>query len=972
NVVSTEGTDIVAGHNIHTDAAEEYALSESSKEVKKSGLMGAGIGFMIGKQQSKDNYRTEETTHRATTLGSTNGKVTVQAGDTAHLTTTDIIADVGITLGAQDVILDGKDNTTTYEEVHEYKSSGLTVSLGGSVASAINTAYGLQQQAKGRQDKRLAALDYVDAGRELKTAAANIKDYTNYTSDNVLAGGLQKIRDGKVLQESARFDAYKATGIGSDALSESTKQQLKDSAKLKNATGRELTSQGQSEVADIKGDQKQFKETKRAKADSLANIKVSMGSSSSRSETSLVSKQYDGGSLTSNGLITVEAKSADVIKGNIKAIGETITGKEVKLIASNDVSLEAAENTSKKLENYKSKGWSVGANVSVNGGGILGLDASVKAAKQKGNTETTTHTAITITGDDSVHIESGHDTNIIGAKVRGNAVTADIGGNLHVESLQDTSKYIGENSSKGVSISTNGASLGNVSVENKKGTMKSDYASVTDQAGIYAGEGGFTINTKGNTSLKGAVIHSDADADKNTLSTGTLTTESIENTAEYTSRSTGIGYNHVGNFKSLSKEGKDAVWNTLGTLPTLQPDSKKSAYSTTNSAISNGTIQVREEAINLDAISRDTEHSLNKLDEIFDKKKIEERQELSGRFAKEAFGQLHNWNPTSTEGKAAKSIAHGVVAEISARIAGNKAGSGFYAGATNEALIGEINTIAKDRPDVAQWLSASLGAAVHAGMGKSPVTGAAVAQYGTKWNKDGVMPRYKAFVYEDYRGYTWKRDEWGRDTYLGESVGSVLEPGEVFVKQYKEAGMQAMGREFRYDGLGLASYIYGDGGIIEVGINEAYAHGFSPFDPHYNPTLPTSSATGTWGDYESVGPSVHDYEKLPVEDSILNKGVSKAKELDEKYNLQELAIAKASQKGTEIGLKKATSYTARNNITLAKENINKMKGIRDLLRGLKAYSYIGMVIFAGETVYESRPTNDKEYEEWLEFHTYDK
>ena len=62
----------------------------------------------------------------------------------------------------------------------------------------------------------------------------------------------------------------------------------------------------------------------------------------------------------------------------------------------------------------------------------------------------------------------------------------------------------------------------------------------------------------------------------------------------------------------------------------------------------------------MQTLSRDTKDSLNKLDEIFDKKKIEERQELSKLFVKEAFGQLHNWNPTSKEGKAAKAIAHGV------------------------------------------------------------------------------------------------------------------------------------------------------------------------------------------------------------------------------------------------------------------------------------------------------------------------
>ncbi len=49
-----------------------------------------------------------------------------------------------------------------------------------------------------------------------------------------------------------------------------------------------------------------------------------------------------GGSIESNGDITIEANSADSIKGNIKAVGETISGKTVKLVASNDVSLQAA------------------------------------------------------------------------------------------------------------------------------------------------------------------------------------------------------------------------------------------------------------------------------------------------------------------------------------------------------------------------------------------------------------------------------------------------------------------------------------------------------------------------------------------------------------------------------------------------------------------------------------------------------
>jgi len=415
-------------------------------------------------------------------------------------------------------------------------------------------------------------------------------------------------------------------------------------------------------------------------------------------------------------------------------------------VASNDVSLQAATNTSEKLENAKSKGWSVGANISVAGGGILGFDASANAAKQKSNTKVITHTGTTVVGSDAVTITSGKDTHISGSKVIGKFVTADVGGNLSIESLQDTKTYVGESSNKGFSVSTNAGSLSNVSMSSSKGKMKSDYASVTDQAGIYAGDGGFVINTAETTSLTGAVIDSTADTNKNKLSTKLLDVKDVENTAEYTSRNVGMSYNHVGNFKNLSKAGKDAVWNTLGTLPNLLPDSSKSSSSTTKSAISNGTIEVRDANFNMQTLSRDTKDSLNKLDEIFDKKKIEERQELSKLFAKEAFGQLHNWNPTSKEGKAAKAIAHGVVAEVSARMAGNKPGSGFYAGATNEALIGEIQKIAKEKPDVAQSLSALLGAAVNGSLGYSPVTGAAEAQYGTKWNANQVEPNMKRIL----------------------------------------------------------------------------------------------------------------------------------------------------------------------------------------------------------------------------------
>ena len=175
NVVSTAGTSVLAGHNVVTDAASEHTLSTASKDVKKSGIMGAGMGIMIGKKQSKDNYYIDETTHKATTLGSTDGKVTVQAGDTVHLTTTNAVGKDGVTIVGQDILLDGKDDVYKQEERHERKSSGLTVSLGGSVVEKLDSAVKKQHSASNRKNNHFKSLEGKQSIDRLLSAVGEAK-----------------------------------------------------------------------------------------------------------------------------------------------------------------------------------------------------------------------------------------------------------------------------------------------------------------------------------------------------------------------------------------------------------------------------------------------------------------------------------------------------------------------------------------------------------------------------------------------------------------------------------------------------------------------------------------------------------------------------------------------------------------------------------------------------------------------------
>ena len=737
NILGTKDVSVSAGNDVRTDSGEETQRDDVYQYSKKSGLMGAGIGFTIGSKKVTDTLEGNSKTNVNTLIGSANGKISIDANNKAHLTSTDIIGKDDIEVSASDITLDGKNDTVASKQVHEEKQSGLTVSLGGSIASALTTARGLQRKANSRDDKRLGTLESLEAGKELKKGYSKIQEYKNFTPDFVRDEAQKSIASGILKEQKVKeIDSL----LQNNKLTDKTRKALEKERKRLAEEASYEKAKGYNDLKDINGDQKQYKENKRAKKDGLANIHVSVGSSKSRSESRLDSSKYAGGHIVSDNGIKLVTKPTTADSGDIVAIGETIRGESVELDASRNLSLQAGTNTTTITDKYDSKGWSIGANLSVNGGGLIGIDANYNKANENGTTVKTTHSGTVVQGN-KVITNSGADTAIVGSKVYGDSIQSQIGGNLTVKSLQDSETYRGEKKNIGFSISTNGTKLGGVSAEYSKGKMTSDYTSVTEQAGLYAGAEGFDITTKGNTTLEGAVIDSKAKADKNKLSTNSLTVKDIKNKAEYKSSNTGLSYTSVSGFKNLSQAGKDAVYNSLGLLPKLLPDSEKSAESTTKSVISNGTITTGSSNIDINKISKDTKNSLNKLDTIFDKKKVEERQELARLFAKDAFEQLHYWEPKTKEGKAAKALAHAVVAETSARIAGNPKGSGFYAGATNEALIGEIHKIAKSNPAVAQWLSASLGALVNHGLGKSSITGATEAQYGTKWNYAGALFR---------------------------------------------------------------------------------------------------------------------------------------------------------------------------------------------------------------------------------------
>src|SRR5450830_479856 len=257
-------------------------------------------------------------------------------------------------------------------------------------------------------------------------------------------------------------------------------------------------------------------------------------------------------------------------------------------------------------------------------------------------------------------INSGGDTTIKGAVASANQVIADIKGNLNLESLQDLARF----DSKSQSISVSGTYGVGVSVSGSynQSNMHNDYASVQEQSGIKAGDGGFQIKVGGNTDLKGAVISStQAGTVNNSLTTATLTQSDIENHAISKGSSVGVsgGFSVAGKTteenKNLMNVGgkKDSQTASLPVIVALSDNSS----STTRSGISGGAVVITDDAAQRAATGKGADDSIaglnrdvttgvdssGKIGNNFDKSKLQSTMDATAAFAAAAAKQIGDY-----------------------------------------------------------------------------------------------------------------------------------------------------------------------------------------------------------------------------------------------------------------------------------------------------------------------------------------
>ena len=649
SIVGIHDVTMTSGKDTTIESTEEKEQHTYDKQVKKSGLMGSGLGFTIGKEKRNDQYQEADTLQKASTVGSLQGNVTINANKDIHVDASNIMAGKDISMTGENVTITSKDNVYHSDEKHEYKKSGLTVSATGGAVAVLSDALAYAQKASSARDKQLKAL----YGAEV----------------------------------------YQTIAKGKDVL-------------------KALSGKG------------------------MPGVSVGIGSSSFKAENHAKSTEAMASILIANENVKVQAKSDISMKGS-QASSHTIF-----FHAGGGIMLDAAEDRSTTDIVHSSKSSQLGMNFMPTGNSVFAENSKSTGTEAE---IITTHTGSQLTAEEKISMESGKDTALRGSRVSAGQVSVQAGGNLSIESLQDTDTYRSQSHNTGSSFSTGTsratAHHGKWMTGKSEENTDSQYESVTEQAGIHAGANGYDITVKGNTNLTGGLIDSTAAKEKNNLTTGTLSWSDVQNKAGYSMTTNGrlYGADWTPTKTIQTKQGEKTTGGIhMHNSPIHAQPAKGQAETITQSALIDGAVSITDQAHqkqDISTLNRDTETSLHQLEKIFDKKKIQERRELVSEFAKlgaEKIGDIakeKNW----AEDDYRRTLLHGLLGALTAQMSGNSALAGGAAGAATERLQPVLDKLLKDYPELREDAGSVIGYAVGKALNDGK-TGEAVAWNGTKFN----------------------------------------------------------------------------------------------------------------------------------------------------------------------------------------------------------------------------------------------
>nr|WP_283247323.1 hemagglutinin repeat-containing protein [Enterobacter mori] len=641
-IASGGNTVILAGRDVTAQATEVTAQGDigvaAGRDVNLTTATESDYHFQE-QTKTKKGFLSKKTTHTIEEDSATREKgsllsgdnVTVSAGNNLLLKGSAVAGDGDVALSAgNNVDIVAATNTDTSWRFKETKKSGLMGTGGiGFTLGSSKTTHDLREQGTTQSESfstvgSTGGSVSITAGKQAHIGGADIialKDIS-LTGDSVVIepGHDKRTRDERFEQKSSGLTVALSGAAGSavnNAVTTAQSAKQSSDSRLAALQGTQAALSGVQAGQAVALDQAKGSSDKRN--NDTIGVSASIGSQSSKSSSHMESETTTGSTLSAGNNVTIKATGSDItVAGSqIKA------GKDVTLDAARDVNLIASQDTQQTTGKNSSSGGSLGVGVGVGSGGA-GISISANANSSKGHEKGngTWQNETTVDAGNRVTITTGRDATIAGAQVSGEAVVADIGRDLTIASTQDSDHYNSkQNSVSGGVGYTFGAGTASGGLNVSRDKMTSDYDSVQEQSGIFAGKGGFDVTVGNHTQLDGGVIASTATADKNRLDTGTLGFSDIHNQADFKTEHQGAGISSGGSI------GEQFAGNMANGLLAGGGHSGH-AEGTTQAAVSEGSLIIRDkESQKQDVanLSRDAEHANGSISPIFDKEKEQQR-----------------------------------------------------------------------------------------------------------------------------------------------------------------------------------------------------------------------------------------------------------------------------------------------------------------------------------------------------------
>ncbi|EOD3524600.1 hemagglutinin repeat-containing protein, partial [Cronobacter malonaticus] len=624
----TAGRDI----NLATATESDYHYKEETKTKK---------GFL--KKTTTHTVSEQSTTREAGTLLS-GDNVTLKAGEDLLVKGSAVAGDGNVALSAgKNVEIAAATNTDSNWQLKEKKKSGLMGSGGiGFTIGSSKTRHELKEKGT-TQSQSVSTVGStggnvtVTAGEQARVSGADLVAGKNLT----LTGDSVVIEPGHDKRTRTETFEQKSSGLTvalSGAVGDAVNSAVTTAMAAKEQSDSRLAGL-QATKAVLSGVQaNQASRLAAASNDKSGGIAVSVSLTSQKSS----SKQQQETSIANGSTLSATDNLAVIAKGNGKSAnsGDILiggsrlkAGGDAMLNAKNNLLLIGAANTEKTTGKNSSSGGGIGLSFGLNQGSAgISIFANANASKGKEKGNGTTWSETTVDSGGTATLTSGRDTTLNGAQVNGEKVVADVGRNLTIASQQDSNRY----NSKQTNVNAGGSfTFGSMTGSGYLGVtqdkMHSTFDSVAEQSGIFAGKQGFDVSVGNHTQLTGAVIRSTAAADKNRLETGTLSFTDIGNKADYKVSHKGgtIGAGTgSGSLVGLASSGLSAVSGAM--LSGL--GSSGHASGTTQSAVSEGTIVIRDKAgqqQDVATLSRDVANANDTVSPIFNKEKEQKRLQIA-------------------------------------------------------------------------------------------------------------------------------------------------------------------------------------------------------------------------------------------------------------------------------------------------------------------------------------------------------